>query len=215
MKVVILGAGGHAKVVCDALLSSGVPESDVLGFADDNPACIGTTVMGFPVLGSLDALKIPRTVRVVMGVGDNAARRRLFERARALGYDCHTVVHPRAVIGRGSQLGAGVVVMANVVVNTDTRIEDDVILNTACSVDHDCRVGAHSHIAPGARVAGSVTVGEESMVGIGAAVLPGLWLGAGCLVGAGSVVTRAVESGCVVVGAPARVIKQQKARTRD
>lgn len=215
MKIIILGAGGHAKVVWDVVLSSALPECELIGFADDNPSRTGATVMGLPVFGSLDTLALPRDVRVVMGIGDNAARRRQFEQATSLGYGCLTVVHSRAVIGRGCTIGAGVVVMANVVVNSDARIEDNVILNTACSVDHDCRIGAHSHIAPGVSMAGGVTVGEDTLVGIGAAVVPGVSIGAGSIIGAGSVVTHDVESGCVVVGVPARVIKRQKERTRE
>jgi sugar O-acyltransferase (sialic acid O-acetyltransferase NeuD family) len=211
MRVVILGAGGHGKVVCDAVLSMRVPPSDLIGFVDDNPEMVGRTVMGLPVLRGLNELDLDRSVRVALGIGDNGARRRQFERAVALGYEPLTVVHATAVIGRGCTLGRGVVVFANAVVNPDSHIEDDVILNTACSVDHDCRIGAHAHIAPGARLAGGVTVGSETLVGIGSVVLLYKTIGSRTVVGAGAAVTSDLESDAVAVGVPARIIKRKGA----
>ena len=214
MKVIIAGAGGHGKVVCDALLAGGFPQADLVGFVDDSPAVTGRTVMGFPVLESLEAGRLDRSVRIALGIGNNSARRRQFERAVALGYEPFTVVHPRAVIGRGCVLGRGVVVFANVVINPDTEIGDNVILNTGCSVDHDCRIGAHSHIAPGARLAGGVIIGEETLIGIGSSILPGVSIGPGCVIGAGAAVIEDIEPGCVAVGVPARVVKRPGAETR-
>jgi sugar O-acyltransferase (sialic acid O-acetyltransferase NeuD family) len=214
MKMVIAGAGGHAKVVCDAILASGTPETDIVGFADDNPELAGRMVLGFPVLPGIDSLGLVGSASLAMGVGDNAARRRLFDRARALGYTLVTVVHPEAVIGRGCRIGSGTVVLANVVVNTDTEIGDNVILNTACSVDHDCVVGAHSHVAPGATLAGGVRIGEETLLGIGCTVIPGLSIGARCVIGAGAVLLTNLDAGCVAVGVPARVIKQRQGGIR-
>lgn len=207
--VVIVGAGGHAKVVCDALLAGGLPESELLGFVDRDEMKWGSAVLGFPVLGSLESLGKTEGVNLVMGIGDNAAREREFNRARSLGYRIGSIVHPSAVIGRGCQIGGGVVVFAHAVVNACAEVGDDVILNTACSVDHDCRIGAHAHIAPGARLAGDVSVGAGTLVGIGAAVMPGVLIGAKAVVGAGAVVTRDLADCCVAVGVPARVIKMK------
>jgi sugar O-acyltransferase (sialic acid O-acetyltransferase NeuD family) len=214
VKLVIAGAGGHGKVVCDALLAGGFPPADIVGFVDDNRELTGRIVMGFPVLESLEAGRLDRSVRVALGIGGNSARRRQFERALALGYEPFTVVHPRAVVGGGCVLGRGVVAFANVVINPDTRIGDNVILNTGCSVDHDCRVGAHSHIGPGARLAGGVIVGEETLIGIGSSVVPGVSIGPGCVIGAGAAVIEDVEPGCVAVGVPARVVKRLGVGTR-
>jgi acetyltransferase EpsM len=210
MKIAILGAGGHGKVVCDAMLSMGIPAADLIGFVDDNPQMVGRTVMGLPVLPSLEGLKLDRSVRVALGIGDNAARRRQFDQAISLGYEPFTVVHPRAVVGAGCTLGRGVVVFANAVINPDSYIGDNVILNTACSVDHDCRIGAHTHIAPGVRLGGGVTIGEETLMGIGSVVLPYMAVGSRTIVGGGTVVVASIESDCVAVGAPARIIKRRK-----
>ena len=190
-----MGAGGHAKVVCDALLASGISEAELLGFADDNPRKCNTRVLGLPVLGSLEALNRAGEVDLAMGVGDNSVRRRLFDRAKALGYRFINVIHPSAVIARDCELGSGIVVFANAVVNVSTRIEDNVILNTASSVDHDCAIGAHAHIAQGARLAGGVKIGVGALIGVGACVISGCEVGDWSVVGAGAAVTQPVPSG--------------------
>lgn len=204
--IAVVGAGGHGKVVMDALLTSGVELSAVIGFVDPDPKYAGVTILGFPVLPNLTALG-PDRGGIVIGIGDNAVRRRLFDEALAAGYEPITVVHRSAVVARSSLIGRGTVIFAHVVVNPDTWIGDNVILNTGCSVDHDCHVAAHAHLAPGVRVAGGVTIGEEALLGVASAVTPGGSVGARSIVGAGAVVLDAVPANAISVGMPARVIK--------
>jgi len=201
--VVIIGASGHGKVVCDALQSS---DASIMGFADDDHQKWGREWSKLPVLGNIESLK-NKDVILAMGIGDNTTREKVFLRAKTLGFRFVNVIHPSAVIGRGCRLGEGVVVFANVVINPDTQIGDDVILNTSCSVDHDCVIESHAHIAPGSRLAGNVKVGEGTLIGIGTAVIPGVKIGAHSIVGAGSVVIDDLPDHCVAVGNPARVIK--------
>jgi len=203
MMVVIVGASGHGKVVCDVLLVSG---EQVRGFADDDSQKWNREWMGLPILGNIESLN-DKDIELAMGIGDNPTREKVFHRAKALGFRFVNVIHPSAVIGRGCRLGEGIVVFANVVINPDTQIGDDVILNTSCSVDHDCVIESHAHIAPGARLAGNVTVGSGTLIGIGATVIPGIKIGAHSIVGAGSVVIHNLPDDCVAVGNPARVIK--------
>jgi len=203
MNVIIAGAGGHGKVVCDALLAQGL---DVKGFIDKDSQKWRSFLLGFPILGDIDVL-VHHEVELAMGIGDNTTREKVFLRAKTLGFRFVNVIHPSAVIGRGCRLGEGVVIFANVVINPDTQIGDDVILNTSCSVDHDCVIEAHAHVAPGARLAGNVKVGEGTLIGIGTAVIPGIKIGAHSIVGAGSVVVGDMPDYCVAVGNPARVIK--------
>ena len=211
MKIVIAGAGGHGKVVCDAILSMGVAPSDVIGFVDDDPRLAGQTMLGFPVLPRLEGLGLDRSVRVALGIGDNTARRRQLERVLAIGHEPLTVIHARAVIAAACVVGRGVVAFASVVVNAETRLEDGVILNTGCTVDHDCRIGAYVHIALGAHLAGGVTVGDHALVGVGAVVVPGVSIGARSVVGAGGVVIEDIEADCVAVGVPARIVRRREA----
>lgn len=207
MRYVVAGAGGHGKVALDVAICSGIARDHIAGFVDDDPALAGTSVAGFPVIGAIDSLTPSSDLRVLMGIGENGARRRVFDRLRARGFAVATAIHPTAVVARGCRLGDGVVVMANVTVNVDTRVGDNAILNTACTIDHDCVIGAHAHIAPGVKLAGGVTVGSETLVGIGAVAIPGISIGAACIVGAGAVVTANLSDGCVAAGVPARVLR--------
>jgi sugar O-acyltransferase (sialic acid O-acetyltransferase NeuD family) len=204
VKAAIVGAGGHATVVADTLLSAG--RTDLLGFVDGPTA--GRTVLALPVFASLETAGPPAAVSAIVAIGDNVARRREFEGARDRGYGTLNAVHPAAILSPRCTVGTGVMIMAGVVVNVGAEIGDNVILNTGCSVDHHCKVGPHSHIAPGARLAGEVTVGEQTLVGAGAVILPGTSVGDRCTIGAGAVVTRDVPSDCTAVGVPARIIRE-------
>ncbi len=206
-----LGAGGHAKVLIDAAHSTGAYE--VLGLLDANPALIGTTVLGVPVLGGDDML--PRVWREhsmtaffvgVGGVGDSGPRRRLFELGVRTGIQPATIVHASATVSSSATVGPGCAILAAAVVGASVRLGANCIVNSAAVVEHDCVIGAHAHIAPNASLAGSVAVGEAAHVGIGASILGGIVIGSKAVVGAGAVVTNDVEEGTTVVGCPARVL---------
>lgn len=204
MRIAVAGAGGHAKVVADALLAAG--KDEFAGFLDDDPASWGLQILGYPVLGPLTAWSNKKIDGIVVAVGENAARKLMFEQLMAAGATLVSVVHPRALLGRGVRLGRGVVALANVVVNAGSSIGENVILNTACSVDHDNEIAPHVHLAPGVHTAGGVRIGEGAFLGIGASVLPNISIGAWAIIGAGAVVTAAVPDRVTVVGAPAKKI---------
>jgi sugar O-acyltransferase (sialic acid O-acetyltransferase NeuD family) len=208
MKVVIIGAGGHATVVCDALLSSGSHE--VVGFVGTVEGG-GRSLLGVRVFASLEELGDFNGHGFVAAVGDNLARRREFERARALGGVPVSAIHPAAILSSRCEIGSGVMAIAGAIVNVGAIIGDNVILNTACSIDHHCRIGSHVHIAPGARLAGNVTVGELTLIGAGAVILPGVTVGQGCTIGSGAVVTKDIPSGCRAFGVPARILPEKTA----
>ena len=199
-----MGAGGHAKVIADAILASS--HQSIFGFFDDDDSLWKSEIFGIPVLGPIRGWQNHVMDACVIGIGRNAVRRSLYDQIKTAGAKFATVVHPRAVIGRGVTIGDGVVVFANVVVNADTTIGPNCILNTACSVDHDCSVGAHSHLAPGVVVAGEVRIGEQAFIGAGAKIIPQIRVGDRSVVGAGAVVIRDVAAAAKVVGVPARPI---------
>lgn len=201
-RVAIIGAGGHAKVVADAILASGMARP--IGFFDDDPDLSGRSHFGLPVLGTTDRWKHHTLDMVAMGIGDNKARARQFEALKRAGVPIVTVLHPRATIGTGVSIGEGSVVFAQVVVNADAVVGENCILNTACTVDHDCVVEANAHLAPGTHLAGDVRVGTGAFLGIGAAVLPGRLIGEWAVVGAGAVVVRNVFPRQTIRGVPAR-----------
>jgi sugar O-acyltransferase (sialic acid O-acetyltransferase NeuD family) len=202
VRVAIVGAGGHGKVVADALLAG--PGHELSGFLDDDPSRQRTTIWGYPVLGSVATWSRHGVEGLALGIGDNAKRKALFLRLRQDGAHLIGVRHPSVTLGRGSAIGAGTAVLARCVVNADALVGENVILNTACTVDHDCVIGAHAHLAPGVHLAGDVRIGEGTFVGIGAVVLPGVTVGAWSTIGAGAVVVRDVVDGATVTGVPGR-----------
>ncbi len=202
-RVVLLGAGGHARAVLDALLAQGGCE--VIGLLDDNPELHGREVFGYRVLGPTEAAGDVGATHFVAAVGENnRVRAKLYERGLAAGLSPWPVIHPAAVISPRAEIGPGIQALPGAIVVAGACIGENVVLNTACSVDHDCQIGDHVFIAPGARLGGNVAVGRFVLIGIGAAVLPGRAIGEGSIVGAGAVVTRDIAPGVVAYGVPAR-----------
>ena len=207
MRVIIVGAGGHAEVVADAAIAAAGHGSpiEVVGFVDRAPRP-GVTIQGLPVLGDEAALNTMPHDGVVIAIGDNRIRSEIAARLRARGERFVAIVHPSAVIARDVTIGEGAMICAGVVVNAGTRIGAHAILNTACSVDHHNGIGDYAHVAPGAHTGGAVDIGEGGFVGIGAVVVPGLRVGAWATVGAGAAVTTEVAVATTVVGVPSRPI---------
>jgi len=207
MRVAVAGAGGHAKVVADALLLRG--DGNLIGFFDDDRALWGRRIFGCPVIGPVAAWSDHPIDSLVIAVGNNSRRKHLFEQLTASGAALMTVVHPSAIVGREVTFGLGAVVLAGVVVNAGSIIAENVILNTACSIDHDNQVAAHAHVGPGVHTAGDVRIGEGAFLGVGASVLPAVSVGAWSIVGAGAVVTQDVEDRAKVAGCPARHLESR------
>jgi len=214
-KLLIYGASGHAKVIIDIVERAG--RYRIAGLLDDDPQLQNEEFFGYPVLGGGECLAQEnyRDHRLIIGVGDNFARREIWRRIRALAdFSYVRAIHPAAQIGRAVQLGAGTVVMANVAINPAARIGRQAIINTGATVDHDCLIGDFAHISPGAHLAGSVQVGELTHLGVGTAVLPGVQIGARSVIGAGAVVICDIPDGVIAVGVPARVIKRRPGGSR-
>lgn len=207
-RVVILGAGGHAHVMLDVLRRQGAAE--VIGFLDAAEELQGTrTRGGLEVIGGTDAADVRNcgADAFVVAIGSNQIRQMIFERCIEAGLAPWTAVHPAATVAESATLGEGAQVVAGVIVCPHATVGRDVILNTACTVDHDNVIGAHAFIAPGAHLGGDVRVGVRAFIGIGASVLPGVSIGERATVGGGAVVIEDVPPGAVVVGVPARIIR--------
>lgn len=197
---IIYGAGGHARVVLDIAKDCGIEFTRVL---DDKPS--SARIAGLPVSeASEDEIRALLPFTFIVAIGKNDVRRRIYLKLSEYGRGLN-VVHPFTSVSGTAKLGSGVAIMPGVVVNTGSEIHDNVILNTSCSIDHDCVIGAHSHICPGVHIAGGVTVGAGTMIGTGAAVIPGITIGANCTIGAGAVVVRDIPDGSTAYGSPCRV----------
>ena len=170
--VVIIGAGGHGKVVLDILSAEG--KYRPVGFVDNNPSLLDSYVCGLPVLGPINALprlKRQRIRRAIVAVGDNRQRLKQLPAIEAAGFELVSAVHPTAFVSPRATLGRGVVVAPKASVIVDSRVGDLAIINTASVVDHECEIGQGAHVCPGAILAGRVRVGRGAFIGIGAQVI--------------------------------------------
>ena len=207
LPVIVLGGGGHAKVLIEALQLSA---ADIIGVTDSKPILWNTRLLGVPVLGGDEVLERYRPGRVMLvnglgSVGPPHSRMHLFEKYLGQGYDFATVIHPSAVLARDLQLGRGVQIMAGAVIQPGVVLCDNVIVNTRGSIDHDSYVGSHTHLAPGVTLSGQVTVGSGVHIGTGAAVVNNIQIGSNSLIGAGSMVLRDIPEAVTAYGVPAKI----------
>jgi len=172
-KIVLIGGGGHCKVVMDAIMAAGAYE--IAGVVDPRLE-VGSDVLGVPVVGDDSALAelmergVKKAAIGVGSVGDPSLRKEIYARVRMMGFEFPSIVHPKAVVARDVEIGEGAFLAASATVNPGTRIGVSAIINTSSSIDHDCSIGDFAHIAPGAVLSGGVEVGDETHIGTGAKV---------------------------------------------
>jgi sugar O-acyltransferase (sialic acid O-acetyltransferase NeuD family) len=210
VRVIILGGGGHARVLIDALLLNGITP---MGILDVDVRRVGDTLLGVPVLGNDDLLtNVARqgATHFAVGigsVGNMRPRQQAYERGVASGLSPLAIIHPNAIISPHAEIGAGTQVLAGAIVNAGARVGVNAIINTAAIVEHDCIIEDHVHLATGAKLSGTVRVGQGAHIGAGATVLQNTIIGRYATVGLGAVVIRDVEPDTVVVGVPARPLR--------
>ncbi|MCQ8102843.1 acetyltransferase [Methylomonas sp. SURF-2] len=210
--VVLLGGGGHARVLASMLRRL---EVEILGVVDPRFP-VGSDCFGVSVLGDDSALCAysPKQVGLINGIGslpgDSGVRERLFCRYSEKGYRFDSVIDPQAFVAAEAELMQGVQVMAGVIIQTGAKIASNCIVNSGAIVEHDCRIGRHVHIAPGAVLSGGVEVGDNVHIGSGAVVIQNIRIGSGSIVGAGGIVTRDVGDGRVVYPARSHIQDRQQ-----
>ncbi|WP_109485676.1 acetyltransferase [Occallatibacter savannae] len=202
--VILLGAGGHARVLLSTLLQRG---ARVVGFAD--PGAAPAELLGVPRLGGDESVVAHDSGEVLLvngvgSVGDVTNRLRVYEYFRTRGYAFASVIHPSAIIAPEGELKDGAQIMAGAILQTGCVVEENCIINTGARVDHDCIIRQHAHLAPGVVLSGAVEVGRRAHIGTGAVVIQGVRIGEDAVVGAGAVVLEDVPSAATVVGVPAR-----------
>ena len=202
-RLLILGGGGHGRVVADIARLNGYED---IGFLDDSTDCGN---LPFPRLGKCgEAVRYVSDGDFIVAIGNAAVRRTFQERIAAAGGNLVTLVHPRAVVASSAVIGRGSVVMAGAVINPDARIGKGVIINTAGTVDHDCEVGDFAHVSVGAHLCGTVTVGPETWIGAGATVINNISICGSCMIGAGAVVVKDIGQAGTYVGVPAELLEK-------
>ncbi len=200
-RVFLVGAGGHGRVVLDAMLKCGIAPARIR-IRDDNPALKGKSLLGH-------AIQVPaipakeKGANFHVAIGNAAIREKTQTALERLGLAALTVCHPTAAISSFAAIGRGSLVAATAVVGPSATLGDGVIVNHGAVIDHDCIVGAFSHISPNAALGGGAKIGKRAMIGAGAVVLPMITIGDDAVVGAGSVVISDVAEGAVVAGVPA------------
>lgn len=209
---VVLGGGGHAKVLIELLQS--MAEMYLCGILDADPGRWGIEVQGVRILGDdglLPQLREKGVEYFIVGLGstgNNRPRQRLFGLALGHGFRPLRAIHPSAIVSPSAEIGDGSAIMAGAILGASSRVGKNVIVNTGAIIEHDCVVGDHAHVATGARLASTVSVGDGAHIGVGAVVRQCIRVGAGALVGAGAVVVGDIPPRVVVGGVPARPLSR-------
>lgn len=197
----VFGAGGHGRVVADIILACGGEIAFVLDDLPQGKALAGKNAI---TPNEFFTLALQKEVKIALAIGNNATRKAVFEAFKQRGFEIPSLIHPSAILSQSATISEACVVMPNVVVNARSTIGVGVILNTACVVEHDCKVGGFCHIAPRSVLCGGVNVGEDTHIGAGSVVIEGKSVGEGCFIGAGSVVISDIGPFKKVVGNPAK-----------
>lgn len=204
-KVIIIGAGGHAKVIADIIEKSG---DEVVGFLDDNKENGATVIKNYKVIGDLNnrfAMAVTKKdVEFIIAIGDNKKREEI---SHSPNLKFYTAIHPSAQIGIDVNIGEGSVIMANSVINSSVQIGKHCIVNTGAIVEHDNIIEDFVHISPNASLGGTVKIGESTHLGIGSIVKNNITICKNCTIGAGAVVVKDILEEGTYVGVPARGIK--------
>jgi sugar O-acyltransferase (sialic acid O-acetyltransferase NeuD family) len=196
-KVVIIGAGGHGRVIADIVSLSG---DVVSGFLDDKDP---SEFPNITILGKLtDIERFKQEAFFIVGIGNNQLRKQIME---TFDVDWYTAIHPTAVITSDVVIGEGTAIMANAVINTGSKLGRGVIVNTAATVDHDNVLEDYVHVSPGVHLGGTVHIGSETWIGIGAVVINNIDICEECVIGAGALVIHSIMLKGVYIGVPAKI----------
>lgn len=198
-EVVIIGAGGHGKVIADIILKAG---DKIKGFLDDSYP-VKQYFIGYPILGKTSACKEIKDVAFVIAIGNSHIREKIVKEVGEL--EWYTAIHPTAVVSSlDVSVGEGTVVMANAVINPGTHIGKHCIINSGAIVEHDNQISDYVHVSVGAKLAGTVSLGDRTWIGIGAVISNNISICEECMIGAGAVVVKDIERPGIYTGIPAK-----------
>lgn len=209
-EIIIIGAGGHAKVIIDIILQRKKFFNDKLvvkGILDDTfEGKKEKELFGIPIIGKINKIsELSSNLHYIIAIGNNDTRKKISQNYKDIKYI--TLIHPKAIIGENVSLEVGTVVMAGSIVNSYTKIGKHCIINTGSVIEHDNIIKDYVHISPRATLCGGVIVEEETWIGAGSTIIQGLIIGRKSIIGAGAVIIRNIQNFSKIVGNPAKYIK--------
>lgn len=212
-KVVILGAGGHAKVVAECIDAQ---KYDIVGILDKDTKMVGAYINGIPIIGSDESPElwlqngITGCIIGIGHVGNYGLRKKLYEKYKNAGFHMIKAIHPGSLVSKNAIISDGTVVMPGTVINANAMIGNNVIINTGSVIEHDVVVHDGVHIAPGSIISGGSEIGENTLIGARSVVIQMKKIGKNTIIGAGTVVIKDIPDGVVAVGNPARIVREDK-----
>jgi UDP-perosamine 4-acetyltransferase len=218
IKIVVIGAGAHSKVVIDTLRFH--PQFEIVGYLDDAQKLQSKKVNGLLVLGTISQLqnlvKQKKIEGAIIGIGSTnmMARDAVFKSSKKCGIKLVNAIHPTSIISKTTKIREGVFIAAGAIINPGTIINDNVVINTGSIIEHDNIIEENVYISSGVILSGRVTVKKGTFIGSGAVVIPEVTIGEDVTLGAGAVVIEDIPDNVVVVGNPAKVIKVKQSNEK-
>lgn len=210
-KIVLVGGGGHCKVIIDIIKS--VRKYKIVGITDANTK--DEQIIGVPIIGNDDVLEdlynqgVENAFVCVGALGSIQIRNKIFDKLKSIGFNIPKLIHKNAIVSPYAKIGEGTCIMAGSIVNPGAVIEENCIINTGSIIEHDCLIGKNTHISPKASVAGGSKIGHDCHIGTGSTIIQGIKIGNNVVVGAGAVVLDNIEDNVTAVGIPSKIIKRR------
>ncbi len=202
-RVIIIGAGGHGKVIADIITKS---KDELIGFLDDNKEIGEVIIEKYKVIGKIEDITkfsiADSNIQFIIAIGDNKKRKTITEKYKILNY--YTAIHPNSQIGLGVTIKEGTAIMANTCINSSTTIGKHCIINTGAIIEHDNKIDDYVHISPNATLCGTVEIGTLTHIGAGSTIRNNIKICENCTIGAGTVVVKKIEEKGTYIGVPAK-----------
>lgn len=208
-KIVLIGAGGHCKVIIDIIKSTN--EYEIVGIIDREQN--SDSILNVPIIGNDSKLKkiydsgIHNAFICIGALNNINLRNVIHNNLELIGFKFPVLIHKNSIVSEFAYIESGTCVMAGAIINAGSYIGKNCIVNTGCIIEHDCKIGNNTHISPNVSIAGGTTVGDNTHVGIGSSIIQGIILGNNVTIGAGAVVINNIDDNGLAVGVPAKVIK--------